>query len=130
MIAWNLLAFHVLETLPKGSTLDAENYRDNVPAALVSLHPDGGGRKLVIDADNARACPDQMCVPVRVENRPGLATHSPYSLDLAPSDFILFKHVKHCLPEMAFASHEELLTAIGEIVTDIPNGTLHHVFDH
>jgi hypothetical protein len=31
---------------------------------------------------------------------------------------------------MAFVSHEELLTAIGEIVTDIPKGSLHHVFDH
>jgi hypothetical protein len=31
---------------------------------------------------------------------------------------------------MAFASHEELLTTIGEIVTDIPKEILHRVFDH
>jgi hypothetical protein len=30
---------------------------------------------------------------------------------------------------MAFASHEELLTAIGEIVTDIPKESLHCLFD-
>jgi hypothetical protein len=31
---------------------------------------------------------------------------------------------------MAFSSHEEFLTAIGEIVIDIPNEALHRVFDH
>jgi hypothetical protein len=31
---------------------------------------------------------------------------------------------------MAFASHEELLTATGEIVTEIPKETLHRVFDY
>jgi hypothetical protein len=30
---------------------------------------------------------------------------------------------------MAFASHEEVLTAIGEIVADIPRETLHRVLD-
>jgi hypothetical protein len=60
----------------------------------------------------------------------GLATHLPYSLDPAPSDLFLFGHVKHCLQGMAFASQEEIFTAIGEILTDIPKETLHHVFDH
>jgi hypothetical protein len=31
---------------------------------------------------------------------------------------------------MEFASHEEVFTAIGEIVTDIPKEVLHLVFDH
>jgi hypothetical protein len=64
------------------------------------------------------------------ENGLGLATHPPYSLDLAPSDLFLFGHVKHCLQGMAFTSQEEVFTVIGEIVTDIPKETLHRVFDH
>jgi hypothetical protein len=30
----------------------------------------------------------------------------PYSSDLAPSDFVLFGHVRHCLEEMVDASDE------------------------
>jgi hypothetical protein len=36
-IAWNLLAFHALEALPKGKTFDVEYYRHNILTALVSL---------------------------------------------------------------------------------------------
>jgi transposase len=48
-----------------------------------------------------------------------LAPHSPYSPDLAPSHFFLFGYVKKRLKRMVFPSYEELLDAIGEVVTGI-----------
>jgi hypothetical protein len=51
-----------------------------------------------------------LCEEIRLR----LAVHPPYSSDLAPSDFFLFGHIKHCLQAIAFPSHEELLVAIHE----------------
>jgi hypothetical protein len=49
-----------------------------------------------------------------------IGSASPYSPDLAPSNFLLFEHIKHCLHGIAFPSREELLAAIHEIVGVIP----------
>jgi transposase len=59
-----------------------------------------------------------------------LAFHPPYSPDLAPSDFLLFGCVKERLKGMVFPSSEELLDAIGELVTGIKPETLTAVFRH
>jgi histone-lysine N-methyltransferase SETMAR len=58
------------------------------------------------------------------------APHPPYSPDLAPSHFFLFGYVKECLKGMLFRSYEELLNAIGEVVTGIESETLTAVFEH
>jgi hypothetical protein len=53
-----------------------------------------------------------------------LAPHPLYSPSLAPSDFFLLGYVKERLKGMLFPSHEELLGAIGEVVTSIESETL------
>jgi hypothetical protein len=60
--------------------------------------------------------------------RKWIVTRSPS--DLAPSDFFLFGYLKERLKGMAFPSHEELLDAIGEMVTGIESETLTAVFEH
>jgi hypothetical protein len=52
------------------------------------------------------------------------------TLDLAPSDFFLFDYVKERLKGIVFPSDEELLDAIGEVVTGIESETLTAVFEH
>jgi transposase len=64
------------------------------------------------------------------ENGLGLAPHPPYSPDLASSDFFLFGYVKERLKRMVFPSYEELLDAIGEVVTGIESETLTAVSEH
>jgi hypothetical protein len=64
------------------------------------------------------------------ENGLRIAFHPPDSPDLAPSDFLLFGEVKERLKEMVFPSYEELLDAIGEVVTGIESKTLTAVFEH
>jgi hypothetical protein len=59
-----------------------------------------------------------------------LALHPLYSPGLAPSDFFLFGYVKERLKGIVFPSYEELLDAIGEVVTGIESETLTAVFEH
>jgi histone-lysine N-methyltransferase SETMAR len=129
-IAWNPWGFPLIMALPKGRTFNTGYYHDNILAALTQLQPEDDGRKLVAHADNARAHTTQKCRTFCEENGLRLAPHPPYSPDLAPSDFFLFGYVKACLKGMVFPSYEELLDAIGEVVTGIESETLTAVFEH
>jgi histone-lysine N-methyltransferase SETMAR len=129
-IAWNVLGFHLVEALPKGRRFNAEYYRDNILTELIRLHPQAGERNLVIHASNASPRSAQKCRTFCAENGLPLATHPPYSPDLAPSDFFLFDYVKDCLQGIVFASREELLAGISEVLDEIPPETLPRVFEH
>jgi hypothetical protein len=129
-IAWHLLGFPLIVALPKGRTLNAEYYRENIFAALTQLQPEDDGRKLVVHADNARAHTAQKCRTFRQENALRLAPHPPYSSDLASSDFFLFGYVNERLKGTVFPSCEESCDAIGEVVTGIESETLAAVFEH
>jgi hypothetical protein len=129
-ITGNPLGFHLLNARPKGSNLTGEYYRNNIIAGLLQLRPALEGRRLCLHADNARVHTARKCQNFCRENRLRSLTHSSYSRDLAPSDFFLFGHIKHCLTGAAFASHGELFEAIQGVVTEIPIVMLHRVFDH
>jgi transposase len=116
--------------LPKGCIFNAEYYRDNTFAALTQLQLEDDERKLVVHADNARAHTAQKYRTFCKENGLRLAPHPPDSPDLAPSDFFLFGYVKERLKGMLFLSYEELLDAIGEVVTGIESETLTAVLEH
>jgi hypothetical protein len=120
----------LIGALPKGRTFNAEYDRDNILAALTQFEPQDDGRKLVVRADNARAHTAQKRQTFCKENGLRLAPHPPYSPDLAPSDFFLLDYVKKCLKGTALPSYEELLDAIGEVVTGIESETFTAVFEH
>jgi histone-lysine N-methyltransferase SETMAR len=96
-IAWNPLGFHLLDAFPKGNTFNAEYYRLNILTEFLLLRQQDAERRLVIRADNARPHTARKCRAFCEENQLRLAVHSPYSPDLAPSDFFLFGHIKHCM---------------------------------
>jgi histone-lysine N-methyltransferase SETMAR len=129
-IAWNPLGFPLVVALPKGSAFNGEYSRDNILAALTQFQPEEDGRKLVVHADNARAHTAQKCRTFCKENRLRLTPHPPYSPDPTPSDFFLFSYVKERLKGMVFPSYEELLDAIGKVVTGIESETLTAAFEH
>jgi transposase len=89
-----------------------------------------GGDSLFIHADNPRPHTTRKCRAFCEENRLHLAVDSPYSPDLAPSDFFLFGHIKHRLQEIAFPLREEFLAAFPEVGGAIPRPTLEDVFRH
>jgi histone-lysine N-methyltransferase SETMAR len=107
-IVWNPLGFHLLDALPKGNTFDAEYYRINLLTELLPLRPQVDGTIPVIHADNARSHIARKFRAFCEENLLRLAVQPVYSPDLAPSDFFLFGHIKHCLRGIAFPSREEL----------------------
>jgi hypothetical protein len=129
-IAWNQLGFPLIGALPKGCTFNTEYYRDNILAALTQLQPEDDERKLVVHADNARAHIAQKYRAFCEENRLRLAPHPPYSAGLALSDFFLFSYVNERLRGMILSSYEELLDAIGEVVTVMESETLTAVFEY
>jgi hypothetical protein len=129
-IAWNPLGFPLIVALPKVHTFNTEYYRDNILAALTRLRPEDDGRKFVVHADNARTHTAQKHRTFCEENGLRLAPHPPYSLDLASPDFFLFGYVKESVRGMMSPSYEELLDAIGEVVTDIKSETLTAFFGH
>jgi hypothetical protein len=56
------------------------------------------------------------------------ASHPPYSLDLTPSDFLLFGYVKGKLMEYHTETPSELLAGIRVILVEIARDTLKAVF--
>jgi transposase len=120
----------LIVALTKGRTFNTEYYCDNILAALTQLQPEDDGRKLVVHADDARVRTAQKCRTFWEENGLRLALHPPYSPDLTPSDFFLFDYVKERLKGTMFPSYEELLDAIGEVVTGIESEILTAVFEH
>jgi hypothetical protein len=109
---------------------NANCYRDNILTELRPLRPQTYGRQLVLYADSVRAHTARKCQAFCTENRVGPAVHQLYSLDLALSGFFLFGNFKHLLQGAIFASCEELLASIHEIVAGIPQATLQEVFQH
>jgi histone-lysine N-methyltransferase SETMAR len=116
-IPWDPLGFPLIVAFPKGRIFNAEYYRDYILAALSQFQPADVGRKLVVHADNARVHTAQKCRPFCEEDGLRLALYPPYSPDLAPSDFFLFGYIKERLKGMVIPSCEELLEAIGEVLT-------------
>jgi histone-lysine N-methyltransferase SETMAR len=129
-IAWNPLGFPLIVALPKGCTFNAEYYRDNILAPLTQFQPEDDGRKFAVHADNATVHTAQKWRTFCEENELRLAPHPTYSPYLALSNFFLFSYVKERLKGMVFPSYEELLDAIGKVVTGIESETLTAVFEH
>jgi hypothetical protein len=57
-----------------------------------------------------------------------LAPHPPYSPDLAPSDFYVFRYVKRCLAGLSFENADQLLAALEGVLEGITKVTLQAVF--
>jgi hypothetical protein len=88
----------------------------------------GRGPSLIIHADNARPHTARKTFKFCRENCLEMASHLPYSLDLAPYDFFLFGHVQHVLEGAEFPSDETLLAAIQRALSDLTADTLRAVF--
>jgi hypothetical protein len=85
-IAVNPSGFPLIVALPKGRTINAENYRDNILAVLTQLQPEDEGRKFVVHADNGKAHTAQKCRTFCGKNGLWLAPYPSYSPDLGPFD--------------------------------------------
>jgi hypothetical protein len=125
---WNPHGFHVTKVLPRGCKWTSQYYIDKILPEFCALHIEGDQRKLVIHADNARPHVSTRVKQYMEEHGLRTEQHSPYSPDLAPSDFFLFGYVKSALQESEFQTVEKLLAAPVGILNVIPTETLIRTF--
>jgi histone-lysine N-methyltransferase SETMAR len=96
-VMWNLIGFHVLKTLRKGSKFNAQYYTNDISVAIAYWRRQTGDtrpNKLWVHSDNARPRTVKMSRDYIGLNRMKQASHPSYSPDLAPSDFFLFSYIK------------------------------------
>jgi hypothetical protein len=98
----------LFDALPEDVTFNTKYYRDSILTALLPLSPQVDGRRPLF-IKTIPSPHSSTTLSFFIENKLQLAGHPPYSLDH-------FGHVKHGLEGMVLPSHEELLTAIREIV--------------
>jgi hypothetical protein len=67
---------------------------------------------LIVHADSARPHKAAVSHEFMARNAMAIAADLPYSLDLAPSDFYLFGHVKGLFRGESFETGERLLSAV------------------
>jgi hypothetical protein len=71
---------------------------------------------------------DQLTILTRIERNRRYIIHAPYSPDLAPSDFYIFRYVKRCLAGLSFEDADQLLAAVEGVLEGIEKVTLQAVF--
>jgi hypothetical protein len=130
-IAWNPNGFHLIHLLPSGCKFNSSYYRREI----LELDSEWGreqigdaGRKLIVHADNARSHTAAASQEFMEENGRERAIHPPHSSDLAPSDFYLIIHVKHCLRGQSFEAADEFFLAIDVILRGPEKWTLYAAF--
>jgi hypothetical protein len=89
----------------------------------------GGTRKLIVHADNPRPHTAKSSMDFMDANRMTQAPRPPYSPDLAPSDFFLFREAKRQLSGCSFDHAEDLVTVSQEILDGTDKPLLIRVFE-
>lgn len=100
------------ELLKKGQTVDAELYCDQ----LSRLHRKMRNRQgsIVLLDDNAKPHTARLTTNKMAEFGWEVLEHPPYSPDLAPSDFHLFRALEHFLRGKKFSNVDEMRVSLGE----------------
>ncbi|XKL68404.1 hypothetical protein PGB90_003895 [Kerria lacca] len=101
------------EFLPKGCMINSERYINTLRTLKIRLqrvrshHP-----VFLLQHDNAR--PHTRARTIEVLSSLGFTVlpHPPYSPDLAPSDYYLFRHLKKHIKGIRYASDDKLRTAV------------------
>jgi hypothetical protein len=84
---------------------------------------------MIVHADNAGSHVAKYVTKYTDHDSLKRAPHSPLSPDVALSDFYLFGCVKHQLQRHEFTDGAELVSAISDILNQIPTDRLVDVFD-
>ena len=109
---WNSKGLVYLEVLDSGQTVTADIYKDQlnrVDQALRRQDVETTSTKFL--HDNARPHVAKITLEKIEELGWEVLPHPPYSPDLAPSDYHLFRSMQHSLAERKFANREVQLWA-------------------
>jgi hypothetical protein len=120
VIFWGVNACPVLSFLPRGVTMNAEQFGKVVVMPLASFNDSfPTGEQIYVHWDNA--APHRAKCTQELVKSLGLfiIPQPPYSPDIAPSDFFLFGMLKQKLKGKECANAVELSQTIQEIMTEI-----------
>jgi hypothetical protein len=84
----------------------------------------GGHQKILVHADDVGPHAAACVTEYMGHNSLKRAPHPPDSPDFAPSDFCLFGYIKHYLQGYEFTKRTEHVSAILDILNQIPTDTL------
>jgi histone-lysine N-methyltransferase SETMAR len=122
---WNWQGVLHYELLPQGETVTAAKYclqLNDLKAAIAVKHPALlNRRRVVFHHDNARP---HVALSVReklIEFDWDVLPHPPYSPDLAPSDYHLFRSMQHSLSGEKFASPEGIKNHLNQYFASQPS---------
>ena len=118
---WDKRGIIYWELLPKGKTIDGKTYSrqlEGVRCAVRRLRPEI--KKVRLLHDNARP---HVCNPVQEtvkKFRWTVIQHPPYSPDLAPTDFHLFRSLQNFLDGQEYADEAAVQSAINGFFDSLP----------
>jgi histone-lysine N-methyltransferase SETMAR len=130
-IVWNPRGFYLIKVLEKGRKFNTGYYITEILELLSQWRSNeaaGHKRKLLVHADDARPDATKLSTQYFNENQMKSTPHTPYSHDLAPSDFCLFGYVKRCLAGLSFEDVDQLLAVVEGVLEGIEKVTLQAVF--
>ncbi|UYV66892.1 hypothetical protein LAZ67_4003248 [Cordylochernes scorpioides] len=113
IVSWDCKGILLVDYLPPNTTVNAERYCEvltKLRAAIKRKRPGHLSRKALLVHDNARPHAARTTQTLLENFKWEIFTHSPYSPDLAPSDFYLFPALKLHLGGKNFANDDEVQT--------------------
>lgn len=123
---WNSTGILHWELMPENITITAEIYADQlsrVQAALIEKQPATVNRKgIILLHDNARPHIAKLTLKKISELGWEVLPHPPYSPDLAPSDFYLFRALQQFMKEKKYEKVEDIKNDISSFFQSKPSG--------
>lgn len=135
MVAVFVRKFGVVAAIPlePGKTVNAQWYANTclpeVFKQLRATRPKTGLRGLLLHHDNARAHTAAFTLGFLDKAGVKLLRHPPYSPDLAPCDFYVFRELKRRLRGKRFESPKEAIDAMNVILGDMSKESFKDCFD-
>jgi len=109
---WGVRGIVHWETLPKGQTINGELYCKQLDRVAECLKRKQD--RVYFLHDNARPHTSKLAIEKLAELQWQIVPHPPYSPDLAPSDYHLFRSMAHFLDEKKFDDEDEVKSAVSD----------------
>jgi histone-lysine N-methyltransferase SETMAR len=125
--------FVSIEFLPQGQNYNSQFFIEtilpSIEMKMAEHRPRLGATGAHPHMDNAKPHRSKKSIEKGDEMGFVLVPHPPYSPDIAPSDFFLFGYLKERLAGTSFPDEKTLISAVHQILTNIPIEMLCRVFD-
>ena len=122
-IFWDAKGVLLIDYLEKGKTINSEYYcnlLDQLDKNIREKRPGLQKKTIIFHQDNARVHTGFLTMVKLNELKYELFEHPPYSPDLAPSDYYLFRNLKQFLRGKRFSSNEEAIAAVEQYFAELP----------